>query len=50
MDDNFQSGGLGLLGITERLNLLGGKLIIVSHKGRGSTLVARVPWEQVTNQ
>jgi PAS domain S-box-containing protein len=44
IDDTTQSGGVGLLGIKERLNLLGGKLEVHSHKGRGAKLVARVPW------
>jgi signal transduction histidine kinase len=39
-----RSEGLGLLGIKERLHLLGGKLEIHSQKGRGTKLVAHVPW------
>jgi len=39
-----QSGGLGLLGIRERLTLLGGRLEVHSPKGRGARLVAHVPW------
>ena len=50
MKDGTQTGGLGLLGINERLNLLGGKLEIKSQKGRGSRLVARVPSEKVAVQ
>ena len=35
--------GLGLLGMGERLALLGGKLRIESTPGSGTTLVAEVP-------
>ncbi|MCI0578723.1 MAG: GAF domain-containing protein, partial [Chloroflexi bacterium] len=38
-------GGLGLLGLKERLNLLGGELIIESQPGRGTRLIARCPIE-----
>jgi len=34
---------LGLLGIRERLNLVGGGLEIESSLNRGTTLIARVP-------
>jgi PAS domain S-box-containing protein len=44
MGEPDRSEGLGLLGIKERLNLLGGKLEIHSQKGRGTKLVAHVPW------
>ena len=44
IDETTQSEGLGLLGIKERLSLLGGKLEIHSQKGRGTKLVALVPW------
>ncbi len=50
MKDVTQTGGLGLLGINERLNLLGGRLEIKSQKGRGSRLVARVPREKAAAQ
>jgi two-component system, NarL family, sensor histidine kinase UhpB len=43
MEDVTQPGGLGLLGIQERLNLLGGELEIHSQKGHGAKVVARVP-------
>jgi PAS domain S-box-containing protein len=39
-----RSGGVGLLGIKERLSLLGGRLEIHSKKGQGAKLVACVPW------
>jgi signal transduction histidine kinase len=35
--------GLGLLGMDERLALLGGKLKIESSPGAGATIVAEVP-------
>ena len=35
--------GLGLLGMGERLALLGGKLKIESSHGAGTTIVAEVP-------
>lgn len=38
---------LGLLGIRERLSLVGGSLEIESKRGRGSTLFARVPLRSV---
>jgi signal transduction histidine kinase len=47
--DSKGTSGLGLLGITERLTLIGGKLDIHSQKGRGVKLVARVPWVKPGN-
>lgn len=44
IEDSLQSEGLGLMGIKERLALLGGKLEVHSQKGRGTKLVAHVPW------
>lgn len=35
--------GLGLLGMEERVSLLGGKLVIKSHPGGGTQIVAQVP-------
>jgi signal transduction histidine kinase len=40
----IQPGGMGLLGIRERLKLLGGRLETHSSKGRGTKLVAYIPW------
>jgi len=37
------SGGLGLSGIGERLNVLGGSLNIESAPGRGTALIVRIP-------
>jgi signal transduction histidine kinase len=37
------SAGLGLLGMGERLTLLGGRLTIESRAGAGTTIVAEVP-------
>lgn len=41
-------GGLGLLGIQERLDHYGGKLSVESNPGEGTTLVIRIPVEQQT--
>ena len=41
--------GLGLLGIRERLNTLGGKLRIQSAEGRGTKLEITAPLQQVEN-
>ena len=37
------TGGLGLLGMRERITLLGGRLRIEANPGRGTTLAAEVP-------
>jgi signal transduction histidine kinase len=42
-DPNVEHEGLGLLGIRERLQLLGGHLTIESSAGSGTTLRAEVP-------
>jgi signal transduction histidine kinase len=42
-DVHSETEGLGLLGIRERLDLLGGQLLIESAPGSGTTLVAEVP-------
>ncbi|QJX01203.1 sensor histidine kinase [Frigoriglobus tundricola] len=39
----WAGGRVGLLGIRERLTLLGGTLVIESVPGRGTTVIARVP-------
>lgn len=41
-----QPRGIGLLGMEERIALLGGNLEIESHPGRGTRLVAQVPWKE----
>jgi PAS domain S-box-containing protein len=46
MEETAQSEGLGLLGIKERLTLLGGDLEIHSHYGKGVRLVGIVPWKR----
>ena len=38
-----ESGGIGLLGMQERFDLLGGRLEVRSRTGRGTRLVAHVP-------
>src|SRR5205807_408366 len=42
---NHAQGGLGLVGIRERLNAVGGSLQIHSQPGRGTELIADVPDE-----
>ena len=42
-DPNADDGGLGLVGMRERVALVGGRLRIESTPGSGSTLVAEVP-------
>ena len=42
-----QPGGVGLLGMRERLELLGGSLEIEAQPGRGTRLMAQVPWEEL---
>ena len=44
MDDAARSGGIGLIGIKERFNLLGGSVQIHSYKGQGIRQTVRVPW------
>jgi PAS domain S-box-containing protein len=39
-----KSGRLGLFGMQERVEMLGGKLIIESAQGKGTTLVVEVPY------
>ncbi len=41
--DLGESGGIGLLGMQERFELLGGRLEVKSRPGRGTRLVAHVP-------
>jgi PAS domain S-box-containing protein len=43
--DTQPHAGIGLLGMQERLNLLGGQLKVDVHPGRGYRLTARVPWK-----
>lgn len=40
--------GIGLLGLQERIELLGGHLQIVSHPGAGTMVTAFVPVEEIT--
>jgi two-component system, NarL family, sensor histidine kinase DevS len=42
-DEAGRNGGLGLTGMRERLNIVGGRLTIDSSSGRGTTLLAEVP-------
>jgi PAS domain S-box-containing protein len=40
-----EGSGIGLLGMRERVELLGGRLEVESHFGEGTRLQATVPWE-----
>jgi signal transduction histidine kinase len=42
-DVSIKRKRLGLVGMRERLALIGGELTIESHPGRGTTVIARVP-------
>jgi len=44
-DWRAQSAGIGLLGLEERLSLLGGQLIVKTKPGGGTRLTARIPWD-----
>jgi PAS domain S-box-containing protein len=44
MNESRSSDGIGLMGIAERIDLLGGHLDIQSKPGRGVHLIARIPW------
>jgi PAS domain S-box-containing protein len=48
MDQNGLTGGIGLLGIEERIGLLGGTLAIKSITSQGVSLTARIPWSADT--
>ena len=41
-------GGLGLLGMAERVKKVGGNLEVVSQVGQGTSIVARMPLKEVT--
>jgi PAS domain S-box-containing protein len=43
--DSQPHTGIGLLGMQERLSLLGGELIVNANTGRGYRLTALVPWK-----
>jgi signal transduction histidine kinase len=43
LDAALQSGRLGLLGMRERAEMLGGSLVIESNAGEGTTIVVEVP-------
>jgi PAS domain S-box-containing protein len=46
-DHEFPDGhGIGLLGMRERVELLGGRLEVQSHPGQGTRVQATVPWEK----
>ncbi len=44
MDETAKTDGMGLIGLQERLSLMGGTLKIRSQVGQGVTLTALVPW------
>lgn len=41
--DTLKPGSFGILGIKERIHLLGGKVTIAGRKGRGTTIRVRIP-------
>ena len=43
MPDQDKRGTFGLLGIRERVSLLGGEVAIAGEPGRGSEVRARIP-------
>ncbi len=45
-EPSAESGGYGLLGMRERVELLGGRFDITSHPRRGTRIVARVPLKE----
>ncbi len=45
--DQIEIQGMGLVGMRERLTMLGGILSIYSKPGRGTCLMATIPWEEV---
>jgi PAS domain S-box-containing protein len=48
MIDRDISRGLGLIGIQERIEALGGSLEVISQAGRGTRLMANIPLQEVT--
>jgi signal transduction histidine kinase len=49
MDMTMVTSGIGLLGVEERFNLIGGSVKIKSRKGRGVKATAFVPWSKTTS-
>jgi signal transduction histidine kinase len=49
-DPDAATGGFGLMGIRERLDLLGGELVLESAPGRGTVLRARIPSQRRDRQ
>ena len=45
LDREDLPGGTGLLGIRERVTLLGGKFNVRSQPGQGTQLAVEIPWE-----
>ena len=45
-DTSLESGGLGLVGMRERLQAIGGRLEVETSPGRGTALSIEVPWLQ----
>ena len=44
VEGNIPSDGIGLLGLGERFNLFGGSIRLTSKKGRGTRVIASLPW------
>jgi PAS domain S-box-containing protein len=50
MEDTAQSDGIGLIGIEERINLIGGFLQTHTRKGLGVKITAYVPWPRLEEE
>jgi PAS domain S-box-containing protein len=49
-NDTNRGGGLGLVGMTERLRLVGGRLLVRSELMKGTTILAEVPMSVFPSQ
>jgi signal transduction histidine kinase len=46
VQEAMKTSGLGLISMAERIKLVGGQLAIESHRNRGTTIHARVPFRE----
>ena len=49
-DPDAETDGFGLLGMRERVELLGGRLLLDSTPGNGTTITASIPVQQRAEQ